>query len=242
MTEMDTLIDNETVSSSHEDTEVKENYLRAEDNTNYLMAENTDVKASYLKAGDLKYAASLLYRAYHDDPVFIDIFNCHKDDYEQRLRAAIREELNAFWQAEQPMVGLYLGDSMVGVVCLNSPDQSLTSDRFWHWRLKMLLSAGYFSTKQMMKKEETVLAAVPLKKFHLLSFVAVHPLHQQHGFGHYLMAAVNTVLDEHQDSEGIAVYATSEKFKTFFENVGYEVIKEVTVGNVSGSVMLHYRT
>ncbi|GAA0816350.1 GNAT family N-acetyltransferase [Colwellia sp. D2M02] len=209
--------------------------------SNNADSESVDVKASYLKAEDLKFAASLLYQAYHDDPVFLDIFNSDKEDYEQRLRAAIREELNAFWQAKQPMVGLYLGDTMVGVACLNSPDESLSVNRFWHWRLKMLLSAGYFSTKQMMQKEQTVLEAVPLKTFHLLSFIAVHPLHQQHGFGHYLMAAVNTVLDEHTDSEGVAVYATSGKFKAFFENVGYEVIKEVTVGNVSGSVMVHYR-
>jgi len=208
-----------------------------DDHTN----EAVTVRATYLSAHELKLAASLLYQAYHDDPVFLDIFNSDKEDYEQRLRGAIREELNAFWQAKQPMIGLYLGETMVGVACINSPDETLSSDRFWHWRLKMLLNAGYFSTKQMMKKEQTVLSAVPLKVFHFLSFIAVHPLHQQHGFGHYLMAAVNTVLDEHPDSEGVAVYATSAKFKEFFQHVDYQTVEEVTVGNVCGSVMVHYR-
>lgn len=200
-----------------------------------------NIRATYLAAHELKLAASLLYQAYHDDPVFLDIFHSNKEDYEQRLRGAIREELNAFWQAKQPMVGLYLGETMVGVACINSPDETLTSERFWHWRLKMLLNAGYFSTKQMIQKEQTVLSAVPLKVFHFLSFIAVHPLHQQHGFGHYLMAAVNTVLDEHPHSEGVAVYATSGKFKEFFQNVDYQTVEEVTVGNVCGSVMVHYR-
>ena len=139
------------------------------------------------------------------------------------------------------MIGLYLGETMVGVACINSPDEALTSERFWHWRLKMLLNAGYFSTKQMMEKEQSVLAAVPLKTFHFLSFIAIHPLHQQHGFGHYLMAAVNTILDEHPKSEGVAVYATSGKFKAFFNNVDYETVQNVTVGNVCGAVMVHYR-
>lgn len=204
---------------------------------------NQDVKvqATYLGAHELKLAASLLYQAYHDDPVFLEIFKSEKDDYEQRLRGAIREELNAFWQAKQPIIGLYLGETMVGVACINSPDEALTSERFWHWRLKMLLNAGYFSTKQMMEKEQSVLAAVPLKTFHFLSFIAIHPLHQQHGFGHYLMAAVNTILDEHPKSEGVAVYATSGKFKAFFNNVDYETVQNVTVGNVCGAVMVHYR-
>lgn len=203
--------------------------------------QKTDIKAAYLSAEDLKLAASLLYQAYHDDPVFLEIFSSEKSDYEQRLRTSIREELNAFWQAKQPMVGLYLGETMVGVACLNNPEDGVSSERFWHWRLKMLLGAGYFSTKQMIEKEKTVLAAVPLQKFHMLSFIAIHPLHQQHGFGHYLMAAVNTILKEHSDSEGVAVYATSKKYKAFFNDVNYKFIKEVEVGNVSGSLMVYFR-
>ncbi len=202
---------------------------------------NVDIRATYLTAEDLKLAASLLYQAYHDDPVFLEIFNGDKEDYEQRLRASIREELGVFWQAKQPMVGLYLGEAMVGVACLNNPEEGVGSDRFWHWRLKMLLSAGYFSTKQMMEKEKTVMESVPLKKFHMLSFIAIHPLHQQHGFGHYLMAAVNTVLEEHSDSEGVAVYATTDKYQKFFQDVDYELVKEVQVGKVSGALMVHYR-
>ena len=200
-----------------------------------------DIRATYLSAEELKLAASLLFQAYHDDPVFLDIFNSEKEGYEQRLRASIREELTAFWQAKQPMVGLYLGESMVGVACLNSPDDSVSSGRFWHWRLKMLLSAGYFSTKQMIEKEEKVISSVPLKKFHMLSFIAIHPLHQHHGFGQYLMAAVNTVLEEHGESEGVAVYATSGKFRKFFEEAEYQFVENVTVGKVSGALMVYYR-
>lgn len=201
-----------------------------------------DIKAAYLSAEDLKLAVSLLYQAYHDDPVFLEIFNGEKSDYEQRLRAAIREEINAFWQAKQPMVGLYLGETMVGVACLNSRQDGVTADRFWHWRLKMMLGAGYFSTKQMIEKEEIVLSSVPMEKFHILSFIAIHPLHQHHGFGHYLMAAVNTLLDEYKESEGVAVYATSDKYREFFKDVDYEFVKNVEVGNVSGALMVHFRS
>lgn len=203
---------------------------------------SAEIKAAYLTAEDLKLAVSLLYQAYHDDPVFLEIFNGDKSDYEQRLRAAIREEVNAFWQAQQPMVGLYLGEAMVGVACLNSRQDGVSAERFWHWRLKMLLGAGYFSTKQMIEKEETVLAEVPMKNFHILSFIAIHPLHQHHGFGHYLMAAVNTLLDEYPESEGVAAYATTEKYKSFFKDVDYQTIKELTIGNVTGTLMVHYRS
>jgi len=200
-----------------------------------------DIRAAYLTADELKLAASLLYQAYHDDPVFLEIFQSEDEDYEQRLRTSIREELAVFWQAKQPIIGLYLGETMVGVACLNNPEEGVTTDRFWHWRLKMLLGAGYFSTKNMLEKERLVLSAVPMEKFHMLSFIAIHPLHQHHGFGHYLMAAVNTLLDEYPESEGVAVYATTEKYQSFFADVDYEFVKTVAVGNVSGALMVRYR-
>lgn len=206
------------------------------------IATNEDITARYLSVEDLKIAASLLYQSYHDDPVFMDIFASEKEDYEQRLRAAIREELNAFWQTKQPMIGLFLNETMVGVACINSPDERIDSRRFWHWRLKMLLTAGYLSTKQLMAKEEKVIAAIPYEHFHLLSFIAIHPLHQHHGFGHYLAAAVNQVLEEHKESEALVVFATNEKYQAFFSDVGYETINELTIGRVSGSLMVHHKT
>lgn len=204
-------------------------------------SQETQIRAAYLKAEDLKLAASLLYQAYHDDPIFLEIFDGSSSDYEQRLRASIREELAAFWQAEQPIVGLYLGEAMVGVACLNSSIKSSGTERFWHWRLKMLINAGYFSTKQLLEKEKAIFSSVPLEKFHMLSFIAVHPLHQKRGFGQYLVAAVNTILQEHPESEGVAVYVTSEKYRAFFADSDYESICDLSVGNVSGTLMLHYR-
>lgn len=203
---------------------------------------NVDVRAEYLTAEDLKLAASLLYQAYHDDPVFLEIFNAEKEDYEQRLRASIREELSAFWQAKQPMVGLYQDETMVGVACLNAPNSGVGSERFWHWRLKMLLSAGYVSTKQMIEKENIIRDAVPLNNYHMIAFIAVHPLHQHHGYGHYLMAAINSVLEENQESEGIAVYASTGKYRNFFNEGGYEFVTDVTVGNVTGALMVYRRS
>lgn len=204
-------------------------------------ATKEEIKAAYLSAEDLKLAVSLLYQAYHDDPVFLEIFKGDSPEYEQKLRAAIREELGVFWQAKQPMVGLYLGETMVGVACLNHCKDGVSADRFWHWRLKMLLGAGYVSTKQMIEKEQKVMEAVPMDNFHMLAFIAIHPLHQHHGFGHYLMAAVNTLLEEYPESEGVAVYATTDKYRSFFKDVDYKHVEDLTLGNVSGSLMIHYR-
>ncbi|MAI66194.1 MAG: GNAT family N-acetyltransferase [Alteromonas sp.] len=195
------------------------------------------VKAIYLSVDDLKVAASILYNAYVDDPLFIDIFQAEKEGYESRLRSAIREEINAFWVAEQPMIGLFQQERLIAVACLTAPDAAFGAGRYWHWRLRMLLTAGLFGTKQMLEKEEKVRTLVPAKNFHMLSFIAVHPDYQEHGLGHILLGAIDSVVEDDEKSEGTAVFVTVEKHKSFFGDDKYRVVGNLSLSHVNGAVM-----
>lgn len=195
------------------------------------------LKAIYLTAEDLKIAGSILYQAYHDDPLFVDIFQAEKEGYESRLRSAIREELNAFWLARQPMIGLFEGERLLAVACLISPGAEFGAGRFWHWRLKMLLTAGFFGTKQMLEKEQRVRDKMPAENFHMLSFIGVHPDHQHHGLGHVLMSAVDSVMLEDPNSEGVGVFVTLPKCLSFFEDGDYKHVSALEVGHITGQVM-----
>ena len=132
-----------------------------------LAPKKEEIKAIHLSVDDLKIAASILFNAYVDDPLFVDIFQAEKEGYESRLRSAIREELNAFWVAEQPMIGLFHESRLLSVACLTGPDAAFGAGRYWHWRLRMLLTAGLFGTKQMLEKEEKVRNLVPVSYTHL---------------------------------------------------------------------------
>lgn len=199
----------------------------------------------YLVAEELKLAASLLYQAYHDDPLLMDLFQAHKPDYEKRLRATVREELAAFWEAQQPMIGVFDGDSLVGVACLTRPGKSFGPGRYWHWRLKMLLTAGYVSTMQLVDKELLIQQAMQQNlgaqladnDYHMLAFLAVHPRYQQHGWGDLLVRAASQALADDQQSAGIAVYVTIDNHLKLFFQHGYQVVQELTVGDVSGKLL-----
>jgi len=196
-----------------------------------------DIKAQYLVADDLKVAASILYNAYFDDPLFNDIFEIQKEGYESRLRSAIREELNAFWDAQQPIIGLYEEGRLLAVTCLISPDAAFGAGRYWHWKLKMLLTAGFLGTKQMISKEEKVRECIPAKDYHMLSFIGVHKDHQDIGLGHILMSAIVSLLQEDPKTEGVAVFVTLPKCLSFFVNGKFELVTELEVGHITGKVM-----
>ena len=199
------------------------------------------IRAAYFSAEDLKVAASIIYNAYHDDPIFLQIFQSEKEGYESRLRSAIREELTAFWEAEQPIIGLFDEGRLLSVACLTGPDNAAGAGRYWHWRLKMLLTTGYYGTRQMLEKEEKIRSAMPAEKYHLLSFIAVHPDYQSHGLGHLLMRAIDSVLLEHRDSEGVGVFVTVPKYETFFSDGFYQKVAQVEIANKTGQVMFRPR-
>lgn len=199
------------------------------------------LKAQLLTPDELKLAASLLYQSYYDDPVFMDIFQSEKNDYEQRLRAAIREELSVFWQEEQPVIGIFVEQQLLGVACVTEPDSKLSGDRFWHWRLKMLLSAGYVSTKQLLDKEQRIHAAMPVQHYHMLAFIAISPQYQYLGLGHYLMHAVDSIVEKNPASQGIGVFVTLDKNKAFFSADHYQQVTELNFSKVKGSLMFRPR-
>ena len=199
------------------------------------------LKAILLSADELKLAASLLYQSYYDDPLFMEIFRAEKPDYEQRLRAAIREELNTFWQAKQPMIGLFNDEQLLGVACVIAPDSGIGASRLWHWRLKMLLTAGYVSTRQLLDKEQKIHAAMPAERYHMLAFIAVAPKHQHLGLGHYLIHAVDSIVDKDPQSAGIGVFVTLEKYLAFFAGDQYQPVAELAFNTVSGTLMFRQR-
>lgn len=195
------------------------------------------LNAALLTGEDLKPAASLLYQSYHDDPLFMEIFRSNTAEYEARLRAVIREELSLFWQAGQPVIGLFYQEQLLGVACVIKPDSGISGGRLWHWRLKMLLTAGYLSTKQLLQKEEAIYAAMPARYCHVLAFIAISPKYQHAGLGHCLMNAVTALAAEDKASAGIGVFVTLEKYQAFFTDDHYYRVCELTFGQVSGTLM-----
>ena len=143
-----------------------------------------DCRAVYLTAEDLRIAASILYNAYHDDPFFVDsLFTSDKAAYEQKLRAAIREELNTLWQQKQALIGLFDHERLFGLACVVTQEVPLGEGRYWHWRLKMLLGTGWQSIPALMKKESSIVELSPRNHRGFLHFIPFPPNYRPKGSG-----------------------------------------------------------
>lgn len=195
----------------------------------------------YLAAEDISIAASLIYQAYHDDPILQTMLNYEQESksaYEKKLRSLIREELSSFWQEKQPLIGLYRNDKLKAVACVFESNSQLQAQRYWHWRLKLMLSAGYLQTNQLIDKEQTIRDALQQQgNYYFLAFIAVDPHFHGQGFGRYLLRGLNDLVQSNAESTGMAVFVTRKEHTQFFKTEGFESFKQLTFNKVAGELL-----
>lgn len=195
----------------------------------------------YIAAEDISIAASLIYQAYHDDPILQKMLNYSEDElaaYEKKLRALIREELSTFWQEKQPLIGLYKNNRLKAVACVFESSSQLQAQRYWHWRLKLMLSAGYLQTNQLIEKEQTIRDALKQQgNYYFLAFIAVDPHFQGEGLGRYLLRGLDDLVKSNVQATGMAVFVTQEQHINFFQTEGFEKLKKLTFNNVEGELL-----
>ncbi|NYR12333.1 GNAT family N-acetyltransferase [Pseudoalteromonas sp. MIP2626] len=195
----------------------------------------------YLAAEDISIAASLIYQAYHDDPILQTMLNYEQESksaYEKKLRSLIREELSSFWQEKQPLIGLYRNDKLKAVACVFESNSQLQAQRYWHWRLKLMLSAGYLQTNQLIDKEQTIRDALEQQgNYYFLAFIAVDPHFHGQGFGRYLLRGLNDLVKSNAESAGMAVFVTRKEHTQFFKTEGFESFKQLTFNKVAGELL-----
>ncbi|WP_417699629.1 GNAT family N-acetyltransferase [Pseudoalteromonas lipolytica] len=205
------------------------------------VAEPETLRVQYLSAEDISTAASLIYQAYHDDPVLQNVLGYKEDNpskYETKLRALVREELASFWQEKQPLIGLYSQSRLKAIACVFDSSSELQAERYWHWRLKLMLSAGYLQTNQLIEKECTIREMLAEKGQYLfLAFIAVDPHFQRQGLGRYLLRGLDDLVDSHQQVSGLAVFVTRGEQREFFSSEGFEVFKALSFNQVEGELM-----
>jgi ribosomal protein S18 acetylase RimI-like enzyme len=199
----------------------------------------------YLVAEDISIAASLIYQAYHDDPILQTLLNYNDANtaaYEKKLRSLIREELSSFWQQSQPLIGLYREDKLKAVACVFESNSPLQAQRYWHWRLKLMLSAGYLQTNQLIEKEQTIRDALQQhENYYFLAFIAVDPHFHGQGFGRYLLRGLDDLVQSNPDTSGMAVFVTRAEHTAFFKTEGFAHFKQLTFNHIAGELLFKPR-
>jgi len=198
---------------------------------------NKNIKVHSLDVSDSRQIRSILYNSYRHEPTFKYIFDIKKPGYKQRVRATLRESIRLHFEAGQPAIGLLCNGRLVGVALIGAPGLRLELANQFKWKLRMILTTGFSCTRRYIDYNQQIINSLPESNYHMLPLMAVHPEFQGQGIGRMLMSEVHHQCDADSESTGVALDTGNERYLEFYGSLGYEPLKEVTIGNVIETIL-----
>ncbi|CAM3079247.1 GNAT family N-acetyltransferase [Pseudomonas floridensis] len=196
-----------------------------------------------LDSGYSRETRSLLFQAYRRDPTFAYLFNDKRSGYENRIRETIRQLVKQHFLQNQPALGLFMADRLVGVALIAPPQRRLGITESWAWRLRMVVGTGLSCTQRYLAYYNAVLACVPSETVHVLPLIGLDPEFQGQKTGQdlseQLLQALHDWCSEDEHSQGIVLDTGNPRYLEFYKRQGYEEIGEIAVGPVREHVFFH---
>ncbi len=176
-------------------------------------------------------AISILVNAYQGEATFQYLFNHRKPGYRQRVRATIRELVDLYFELNQEAVGILVDDTLVAVAFIGEPELRLNLSDQISWRIRMVLTAGFASTRRYIDYHERINALLPQPQAHQLPLMGVNPAYQNKGYGRLLLKMVETLCAENPRGSGLVLDTGNDDHLPFYESEGFRSIGTVPLGD-----------
>lgn len=175
-------------------------------------------------------AKSILFQAYRHEPTFHYLFDHRRPGYEQRVRATIRELISLYFDLRQDAIGLLLNDTLVAVAFVGDPDLRMNLADQFSWRLRMVLTAGFSSTRRYLDYHEQIKKMLPEAEAHQLPLMGVHPKYQNRGYGRLLLETVEGFCAENPRGSGLVLDTGNSAYLQFYESLGFRSLGKLQLG------------
>tara|TARA_R110002167_G_scaffold170709_7_gene368642 strand:- start:98 stop:760 length:663 start_codon:yes stop_codon:yes gene_type:complete len=185
----------------------------------------------------LNEARSILYDAYRDEPTFQYLFNHRKPGYNQRVRATLRELVDLYIDLGQEAVGVMDNDTLVAVAFIGDPDLRLNLADQFSWRIRMVLTAGFASTRRYLDYHEKIRAMLPQPLAHQLPLMGVNPKYQNRGYGRLLLKAVQRLCADNPRGSGLVLDTGNNRYLPFYESEGFRSLGKIRLGGFEDHIL-----
>ncbi|PAV25624.1 GNAT family N-acetyltransferase [Tamilnaduibacter salinus] len=199
---------------------------------NSVAATPEDAVVVRLDRTALNEAKSVLYHAYRQEPTFQYLFEDRRPGYDQRVRATIRELISLYFDLDQDAIGLMRDETLVAVAFVGEPDLRLDLAHRFAWRLRMILTAGFASTRRYIDYHEQIRARLPDQMVHHLPLMGVHPKYQNLGYGRLMLKAVERLCADNPRGQGLVLDTGNSRYLPFYESLGFESLGEIQLGSL----------
>src|SRR5690554_959692 len=185
----------------------------------------------------LSEAKSILYQAYRHEPTFQYLFDHRRPGYDKRVRATIRELLRLYFELDQDAIGVMADDTLVAVAFIGEPQLRLNLTEQFSWRLRMIMTAGFASTRRYLDYHEKIRSMLPAEGTYQLPLMGVHPKYQNRGYGRRLLSAVEARCSQNPQGTGLVLDTGNSRYLPFYESEGFRSLGTVRLGDYEDFVL-----
>lgn len=185
----------------------------------------------------LSEAKSILYQAYRHEPTFQYLFDHRRPGYDKRVRATIRELLSLYFELDQDAIGVMADDTLVAVAFIGEPQLRLNLTEQFSWRLRMIMTAGFASTRRYLDYHEKIRSMLPAEGTYQLPLMGVHPKYQNRGYGRRLLSAVEARCSQNPQGTGLVLDTGNSRYLPFYESEGFRSLGTVRLGDYEDFVL-----
>lgn len=184
-------------------------------------------------------ARSLLYHSYKDEPTFKYLLDAQRPGYKQRIRATIRELIGLHMDRGEFIFGVVhkADDRLLGVAFFSDLQLKMDISKQLFWRLKMILTAGFESTRRFVDYFNDVQESLPSKNHRMVSLIGIHPDFQKQGLGKLLLESIHAITDQDENSIGLFLDTGNNRYLDFYQSLSYEVFTELPLGQLKEFVL-----
>ena len=184
-------------------------------------------------------ARSLLYHSYKDEPTFKYLLDAQRPGYKQRIRATIRELIGLHMDRGEFIFGVVhkADDRLLGVAFFSDLQLKMDKSKQLFWRLKMILTAGFESTRRFVDYFNDVQESLPSKNHRMVSLIGIHPDFQKQGLGKLLLESIHAITDQDENSIGLFLDTGNNRYLDFYQSLSYEVFTELPLGQLKEFVL-----
>ncbi|QFS87191.1 MULTISPECIES: GNAT family N-acetyltransferase [unclassified Marinobacter] len=182
-------------------------------------------------------AQSILCHAYREDPTFQYLFDHRRAGYDQRVRATVRELIDLYLELNQDAVGVMKGDTLIAVAFIGDPELRMNLAEQLSWRIRMVLTAGFASTRRYLDYHQKIRDLLPHPKAHQLPLMGVNPKYQNQGYGRVLLKAVEKLCEENPRGKGLVLDTGNSRYLPFYESEGFRSLGKIRLGDFEDHVL-----
>ncbi|MBY6032270.1 GNAT family N-acetyltransferase [Marinobacter daepoensis] len=182
-------------------------------------------------------AQSVLFHAYREDPTFQYLFDHRKPGYNQRVRATIRELIDLYLELNQEAVGVMIDDTLVAVAFLGEPELRINLADQFGWRVRMVLTAGFSSTRRYLEYHQKIRELLPQRQAHQLPLMGVNPKYQHKGYGRMILQAVERLCEDNPRGHGLVLDTGNSRYLPFYQSEGFRSLGKIRLGDFEDHVL-----